>query len=164
MLRESLPTGESYDRHPHARTNLETFHPDACSCTSVPAAPSRRVMPSQHSMTIAACTTMQGVFLPTSQSLLVYVSLAATCCAWLLFFAPPDQRLSFANRLPGSSGSPIWDGRQQWQHLSKFAALALIDMEANFLLNKAYRYTSITSVTLLDCASIPGNKCATALL
>ena len=36
--------------------------------------------------------------------------------------------------------------------------LAVVDMEANFLLNKAYRYTSITSVTLLDCASIPGDN------
>jgi Solute carrier family 35 len=107
---------------------------------------------------------MQGVFLPTSQSLLVYVSLAAACCAWLLFFAPPEQRLSFANRLPGSHGGYIRDGRQQWQHLSKFAALAAIDMEANFLLNKAYRYTSITSVTLLDCASIPGEECIITLL
>jgi Solute carrier family 35 len=119
--------------------------------------------PSRHSMTIDLCTTMQGVFLPTSQSLLVYVSLAAGCCAWLVFFAPPDQRSSFANRLPGRNGNSIRDGRQQWQHLSKFAALALIDMEANFLLNKAYRYTSITSVTLLDCASIPGDQCTIPL-
>jgi solute carrier family 35 protein F1/2 len=37
-------------------------------------------------------------------------------------------------------------------------------MEANFLLNKAYRYTSITSVTLLDCASIPGVLLLTKLL
>ena len=122
------------------------------------------VLSSRQSMAIDACTTMQGVFLPTSQSLLVYVSLAAACCAWLLFFAPPDQRSSFANRLPGSNSSSIWNARQQWQHLSKFAALALIDMEANFLLNKAYRYTSITSVTLLDCASIPGNECTITVL
>jgi Solute carrier family 35 len=100
---------------------------------------------------------VQGVFLPTSQSLLVYVGLVTGCCAWLLLVAPPDQRLSFASRLPGKGAKSSRNRIQQWQHLGKFAALAVVDMEANFLLNKAYRYTSITSVTILDCASIPGN-------
>uniref|UniRef100_A0A6B2L9V4 EamA domain-containing protein n=1 Tax=Arcella intermedia TaxID=1963864 RepID=A0A6B2L9V4_9EUKA len=33
--------------------------------------------------------------------------------------------------------------------------LAFIDVEANFLVVKAYQYTNITSITLLDCFSIP---------
>lgn len=104
-----------------------------------------------------AADPVQGVFLPTSQSLLVYFGLAAACGAWLLLFAPADQRWSFVNRLPGGGGSgSASQQRQQWQHLGRFAALAAVDMEANYLLNKAYRYTSITSVTLLDCWTIPG--------
>ncbi|CAG9465565.1 unnamed protein product [Pedinophyceae sp. YPF-701] len=37
----------------------------------------------------------------------------------------------------------------------KYALLALMDLEANTLIVLAYRYTSITSVTLLDCWAIP---------
>ncbi|GAQ84254.1 hypothetical protein KFL_001820070 [Klebsormidium nitens] len=36
-----------------------------------------------------------------------------------------------------------------------YALLALIDVEANFLVVRAYQYTSITSVMLLDCFTIP---------
>ena len=34
-------------------------------------------------------------------------------------------------------------------------ALAVIDTQANYLIVKAFGYTSLTSVTLLDCAAIP---------
>ena len=37
----------------------------------------------------------------------------------------------------------------------KYFVLALCDVEGNFLLVKAYEYTSITSVQLLDCFTIP---------
>ena len=36
-----------------------------------------------------------------------------------------------------------------------YAILALIDLEANVIIVSAYRYTSVTSVMLLDCFSIP---------
>lgn len=36
-----------------------------------------------------------------------------------------------------------------------YAVAAVIDLEANFLVVKAYQYTSITSVMLLDCFTIP---------
>lgn len=116
---------------------------------------------------VGACSetlSRQGIFLPTSQSLLVYVCLAAACGAWLLLLAPAEQRQRFISRLPGSlrsSGVQQW---QRWRRLGRFAALAAVDMEANFLLNKAYRYTSITSVTLLDCWTIPGVLLLTKLL
>ena len=42
--------------------------------------------------------------------------------------------------------------------------LALMDVEANYLLVSAYRYTSLTSVTLLDCFSIPLSVALTGLL
>ncbi|MBA0779948.1 hypothetical protein Gotri_004117, partial [Gossypium trilobum] len=36
-----------------------------------------------------------------------------------------------------------------------YVVLGLVDVEANYLVVKAYQYTSITSVMLLDCWSIP---------
>jgi solute carrier family 35 protein F1/2 len=36
-----------------------------------------------------------------------------------------------------------------------YLLLAIADVEANFLVVKAYQYTTITSVMLLDCFSIP---------
>eukprot|EP00941_MAST-03F_sp_MAST-3F-sp1_P006067 g6067.t1 len=37
----------------------------------------------------------------------------------------------------------------------KYAFLALVDVEANYIIVKAYQYTSVTSVMLLDCTTIP---------
>mmetsp|Transcript_33857 Transcript_33857/g.84370 ORF Transcript_33857/g.84370 Transcript_33857/m.84370 type:complete len:401 (-) Transcript_33857:113-1315(-) len=39
--------------------------------------------------------------------------------------------------------------------LWKYAIIAVIDLQANYLLVLAYRYTSMASVMLLDCATIP---------
>eukprot|EP00850_Spirogloea_muscicola_P013481 SM000091S24639 [mRNA] locus=s91:459343:461917:- [translate_table: standard] len=36
-----------------------------------------------------------------------------------------------------------------------YAGLAVVDVEANYLVVKAYQYTSLTSVALLDCWAIP---------
>ncbi|KAL4529890.1 hypothetical protein Ndes2526A_g04635 [Nannochloris sp. 'desiccata'] len=41
--------------------------------------------------------------------------------------------------------------RPWWQ----YAGLAFLDVEANFLVVVAFRYSSVTSITLLDCWSIP---------
>ena len=43
------------------------------------------------------------------------------------------------------------------QRVSKYMYLlaAVLDCEANFLVLEAYNYTSITSVMLLDCFTIP---------
>ncbi len=41
--------------------------------------------------------------------------------------------------------------RPYWNYL----LIGLIDVEANILVNSAYNYTSITSIMLLDCFSIP---------
>ena len=40
---------------------------------------------------------------------------------------------------------PVW----------KYACLAVADVEGNYFAVKAYQYTSITSVMLLDCFTIP---------
>ena len=50
--------------------------------------------------------------------------------------------------------------RPWWQ----YALLAVLDVEANFLVVTAFRFTSVTSVTLLDCWSIPVALALTRLL
>lgn len=78
------------------------------------------------------CSTLlasRGVSFPMLQSTLTYLV------------------LSFQLLLPGGQRT-----RERWW---KYAIIAAIDLEANYLLVLAYRYTSIASVMLLDCASIP---------
>ena len=51
--------------------------------------------------------------------------------------------------------------------LSSYALLALVDVEANFLIVKAFQYTNITSVSLLDAcrhAHTPHRAAAAALV
>lgn len=75
----------------------------------------------------------RGVSIPTTQSALNYLLL----CLYLFFRKGKLQR-------------PWW----------AYLGIALVDVEANYLVVRAYRDTSITSVTLLDCFAIP---CAMAL-
>lgn len=37
----------------------------------------------------------------------------------------------------------------------RYALIAAVDVEANFLFIKAYQYTTLTSIQILDCFSIP---------
>ena len=46
-------------------------------------------------------------------------------------------------------------GGYAWSKLKKYVALAVIDAEANYFVTLAFRYTSMTSVTLLDSSAIP---------
>eukprot|EP00291_Cryptomonas_curvata_P003772 CAMPEP_0172191046 /NCGR_PEP_ID=MMETSP1050-20130122/23464_1 /TAXON_ID=233186 /ORGANISM="Cryptomonas curvata, Strain CCAP979/52" /LENGTH=234 /DNA_ID=CAMNT_0012866013 /DNA_START=276 /DNA_END=978 /DNA_ORIENTATION=+ len=46
-------------------------------------------------------------------------------------------------------------GNSRGTLIAKFIILAVADVEANFLIVKAYQYTTITSVTLLDCFTVP---------
>eukprot|EP01104_Vermistella_antarctica_P017095 TRINITY_DN599_c0_g2_i1.p1 TRINITY_DN599_c0_g2~~TRINITY_DN599_c0_g2_i1.p1 ORF type:complete len:485 (-),score=93.62 TRINITY_DN599_c0_g2_i1:36-1490(-) len=52
-----------------------------------------------------------------------------------------------------------WRGALAWDKMRSkvplYMALSFVDVEANYLVVKAYQYTSITSVMLLDCFSIP---------
>ncbi|KAI8476478.1 MAG: hypothetical protein J3K34DRAFT_259541 [Monoraphidium minutum] len=80
----------------------------------------------------SASLAAAGVALPTSQSVLNYALLAATF---------GGARLA--------AGGPL--ARPWWC----YALLALCEVEANFLVVKAYQFTSLTSVTLLDCFTIP---------
>lgn len=74
----------------------------------------------------------KGVDAPVTQSLLVYILLALVYGGVLLY--------------RGKKLQVPW----YW-----YILLAFVDVEGNFLVVKAYQYTSITSVTLLDCWTIP---------
>nr|XP_043613983.1 solute carrier family 35 member F1-like [Erigeron canadensis] len=74
----------------------------------------------------------RGINAPTSQSLANYVLLAIVYGAILI------------GRKKGM--------KAKWYY---YLVLGLVDVEANYLVVKAYQYTSLTSVMLLDCWSIP---------
>ncbi|TVU49561.1 hypothetical protein EJB05_00874 [Eragrostis curvula] len=74
----------------------------------------------------------RGINVPTSQSLLNYLLLAIVYGTILLSRRKPLQ--------------------MKWYY---YLVLGLVDVEANYLVVKAYQYTSLTSVMLLDCWAIP---------
>ncbi|KAF3456132.1 hypothetical protein FNV43_RR00780 [Rhamnella rubrinervis] len=74
----------------------------------------------------------KGINAPTSQSFLNYVLLAIVYGSIMLY-----RKKAL---------------KTKWYY---YVLLGLVDVEANFLVVKAYQYTSITSVMLLDCWSIP---------
>ncbi|KAK7108198.1 solute carrier family 35 member F2-like [Littorina saxatilis] len=81
----------------------------------------------------------EGVHTPTAQSFLNYVLLCVVFTVMLACRRDTEGRhLGIMLRQDG------------W----KYAILALIDVEANYLVVKAYSYTTITSVQVLDCFSI----------
>ncbi|XP_077235809.1 uncharacterized protein LOC143877562 isoform X4 [Tasmannia lanceolata] len=73
-----------------------------------------------------------GVDTPLTQSLFTYLSLALVFGSILLY---RRQKL-----------------RISWYW---YAVLAFVDVQANYLVIKAYQFSSITSVTLLDCWTVP---------
>lgn len=74
----------------------------------------------------------RGINVPTSQSFLNYVLLAIVYGSILLY-----RKKAL---------------KAKWYY---YIPLGLVDVEANFLVVKAYQYTSMTSVMLLDCWTIP---------
>ncbi|WVZ91885.1 hypothetical protein U9M48_037998 [Paspalum notatum var. saurae] len=74
----------------------------------------------------------RGINAPTSQSLLNYILLALAYGGVLLYRRQP---LTI-----------------KWYY---YLILGIIDVEANYIVVKSYQYTSLTSVMLLDCWSIP---------
>ncbi|KAK2972510.1 hypothetical protein RJ640_000757, partial [Escallonia rubra] len=117
----------------------------------------------------------RGINAPTSQSLLNYVLLALVYGSVLIY-----RKKALKLEVTGSSmrqkgglmvdmsskvtsrfltSSNIWVlifclkfSQAKWYY---YILLGLVDVEANFLVVKAYQYTSLTSVMLLDCWSIP---------
>ena len=79
----------------------------------------------------------RGIAAPTAQSLAVYLV--------LMLHAITARR---DNRVAGLP--PV--ARPWWQWL----LLGFADVEGNYLIVRAYQYTDITSVTLLDAFAVPG--------
>lgn len=48
--------------------------------------------------------------------------------------------------------------------LGRYVLLAVMDTQANYCIVKSFRYTSLTSVTLLDCAAIPFSMALSAAM
>lgn len=86
-----------------------------------------QILQSQHNLQI-----------PTAQSFVNYVLLCAVFTTWL------------ACRGGDAGLIPVLRARG-----GRYFLLALVDVEANYLLVKAYQYTTLTSVQLLDCFTIP---------
>ncbi|KAM4701575.1 solute carrier family 35 member F2 [Discoglossus pictus] len=75
---------------------------------------------------------------PMLQSFVNYCLLFLVYTTWLAFRT-------------GENGL-LYIVRKKWW---KYILLAIVDVEANYAMVKAYQYTSITSVQLLDCVGIP---------
>ncbi|KAL9295520.1 putative solute carrier family 35 member SLC35F1/F2/F6 [Arabidopsis thaliana] len=84
----------------------------------------------KHSHELTKFEIFIGINAPTSQSFLGYVLLAIVYGGIMLY-----RRSAI-----------------KWYH---YLLLAFVDVEANFLVVKAYQNTSMTSVMLLDCWAIP---------
>nr|CAD7437529.1 unnamed protein product [Timema bartmani] len=78
------------------------------------------------------------VVLPTGQNFLHYALLCIIYTTWLAC-RNGERGLVSVLRLRG------------WRYL----LVALVDVEANYLLGMAYQFTTLTSIQLLDCVSIP---------
>ncbi|KAM7257291.1 hypothetical protein ACFE04_013032 [Oxalis oulophora] len=74
----------------------------------------------------------KGINVPTSQSFLNYVLLMIVYGSIMIYRRKPLKA--------------------KWYY---YILLGLVDVEGNFLVVKAYQYTSMTSVMLLDCWTIP---------
>lgn len=122
----------------------------------------------------------RGANLPAWQSFFIYILLAAFYVPshWRALARDHDRRAraeAFASgatsgefdddapssavaRSSFSASFRPWRKRQETpvtRSTARYAALALIDTQANYFIVKAFQYTSLTSVTLLDCAAIP---------
>ncbi|XP_043226334.1 solute carrier family 35 member F2-like isoform X1 [Amphibalanus amphitrite] len=83
-------------------------------------------------------TEEYNVSIPTAQTFANYVLLCLLFTTWLALRS-------------GDEGIAVVLRRRGW----KYVILAAFDVEANYLVVKAYNYTTLTSITLLDCFAIP---------
>lgn len=81
----------------------------------------------------SAVLVADGIDIPTVQSSMNYAFLSLH-----IFWAIPTIRRD-------GLAAPLW----------KYALWAFVDVEANYLVVSAYQYTSVASVMLLDCFTIP---------
>ena len=90
--------------------------------------------------TMAAGLAQRGAAAPTLQILVTYALLAAAF----------GTLRGLRRREPGGTPERARLGNPPW----KYAAVGLVDLEANFALVKALQYTSITSAAILDCTCV----------
>ncbi|EMS68083.1 hypothetical protein TRIUR3_35068 [Triticum urartu] len=98
----------------------------------------------------------RGINAPTSQSLLNYILLALVYGGILLYRRQPLTDTSLVYLIPIVWTLDLWSQPlslyTKWYY---YLILGIIDVEANYIVVKSYQYTSLTSVMLLDCWSIP---------
>ena len=92
------------------------------------------------------------VNIPTTQSFATYLALAVVFLPWLAYhgqlWGAIRKRSVFARAIPLSHDILFCS----WL---RYLLLAAVDVEANFLYVKSYQYTTLTSVQILDCMTIP---------
>ena len=110
----------------------------ACAPRAAAAAALAQLCAFLNAVTAVASERLAGSGVPTFQSFLNYALLGAVYGA---------LHARSVGRSPGR-----WQPAAPLRH---YALLAAVDVEANFLIVKAYQYTALTSVTLLDSAAIP---------
>ena len=116
----------------------------------------------------SAALVDRGANFPAWQAWLAYVLLAVVYVplwAWrrrgdagAKAAAAADSVAEVTPEVELSSPSPGEEGRgakKSTRTLGRYVLLAFIDTQAMFCILKAFQYTSLTSVTLLDCAAIP---------
>ena len=113
-------------------------------------------------LTSSLLATNYSINIPTTQSFLNYFLLS-----FYLIYLAYDNHKERTNKIDketlienGSEELEIKDGDLTiFQILKKrgliYFLLAIVDFEANFVVVMAYQYTSITSIMLLDCFTIP---------
>ncbi|GAX75709.1 hypothetical protein CEUSTIGMA_g3152.t1 [Chlamydomonas eustigma] len=114
--------------------------------------------------TTSGVLASSGINAPTTQSFFNYCLLAVTCSIihwWCTTqhhhshpnngTAQPLQTACGNTKFRLSEYIPFKLSNKWYIYL----ILAILDVEGNFLVTKAYQYTSVTSVTLLDCTTIP---------
>ncbi|GIQ87863.1 solute carrier family 35 member SLC35F1/F2/F6 [Kipferlia bialata] len=100
-----------------------------------------------------------GESFSTSQSWLTYVCLSL----WLVPRFSAQGRERFRKHRQTRTGESLPSQRLYgvWWH---YMILAFLDVEANFIVVKAYKYTSVSSVMALTCFSIPTSVALAVLI
>ncbi|CAL1129973.1 unnamed protein product [Cladocopium goreaui] len=131
---------------------LEESSRTACSCCHTVLSPSAAVKSLLLGQLISVLNTFTGIFsstladaginLPSTQSSLNYLLLVLLLCRELPRIREEGLRV------------PWW----------RYALWAIADVEANYMVVLAYRYTSVASVMLLDGFTVPGSMLVSWIL
>uniref|UniRef100_A0A7S1DH92 EamA domain-containing protein n=1 Tax=Hemiselmis andersenii TaxID=464988 RepID=A0A7S1DH92_HEMAN len=101
----------------------------------------------------SALLARRGWTMPMLQSFLTYLCIGVFYSGLVLY------RGQDASGIRGGVMTSGMDARM----IGVFLAFAISDVEANFTIVKAYQFTNLTSVTLLDCFTIPCVVCLSAV-